>query len=395
MIGRIGAAVLCLAAAGAASAVPAAAQRPPRPPAIAELEARLATDSLDPIAHYETGMAYFEAERWDEAEAAFRRSVSLAPQYADAYLALSIVPEARGEKYWKKREKEDGAAAVEAAFSEAHRYYRRAFLLNPLVDIRLYARARERQARLGAVVFVWWWRDRYRKAIAHVAKGEFERASAELTKLLHDVRAGGDGARLPADILWLRGLVAAQLKDYPAAAADFARLTGRAFAAEQEPGGGSSFATNDYRYALATMRHFGGRYDEALATYRRTLEFDVGLYQSHIQIARIFEARKMWDSAIVARRAAIDANPDDGSLVVDLGATLALSGREPEAETVLEEAAVRAPLDPRAAYLLGLVALRREHPDVARRSFERFLAIAPSRYAAQVAEVRQHLAALP
>ena len=31
-------------------------------------------------------------------------------------------------------------------------------------------------------------------------------------------------------MLWLRGLVAAQLKDYDTANADFARLTGRSFA---------------------------------------------------------------------------------------------------------------------------------------------------------------------
>lgn len=386
---------LGLALLGLVAAVPAAAQRPPRPPTMAEREARLAADSLDPMAHYEAGMAYFDADRWDAADRAFRRAIALAPQYADAYLALSLIPEARGEKYWKKRVKDEGATVLEEALREAHRFYRRAFLLNPLVDIRLYARARERQTRMGPLVIVWWWQGGYRKAIGHVAKGDFDRASTELTKLFHDVRAGGDGERLPFDVVWLRGLVAAQLKDYPAAAADFARLTGRAFAAEQEPGGGSPFATNDYRYALATMRHFSGQYGEALATYRRTLEFDVGLYQSHIQIARIFEARSMWDSAIVARRSAIDANPDDGSLVTDLGATLALSGRESEAEAVLADAVARAPLDPRAAYLLGLMALRRDHADVARRSFERFLAIAPSRYAAQVAEVRQHLAALP
>ena len=394
MIERIGAALLCLAA-GAGAAAPAAAQQPPRPPTIRELEARVLADSLDPIVHYNAGMAYFDAERWNDAERALRRSVALAPQYADAYLALSMVPEARGEKYWKKRVKDEGAEVAQAAFGEAQRYYRRAFLLNPLVDIRIYARARVRQVRIGSLIITWWWQNGYRKAIGHVARGEFSKALAELTKLFHDVRAGGDGARLPFHIVWLRGLVAGQLRDYPAAAADFARLTGRAFAAEQEPGGGSPFATNDYRYALATMRHFSGQYDEALATYRRTLEFDVGLYQAHIQIARIFETRGMWDSALVARRAAIDANPDDGSLVADLGATLALSGRDSEAEAVLADAVERAPLDPRAAYLLGLMALRREHPDLARRSFERFLAIAPSRYATQAAEVRQHLAALP
>ena len=392
MIARLAAALGILAAA----AGPLPARQSARPPSLAELEARVVTDSVDPIAHYEVGMAYWDDERWDAADSAFRRAVSLAPQYADAWLALSLVPEARGEKYWKKRVKDEGAEVATAAFAEAHRFYRRAFLLNPLVDLRLYARAQLRRPRIGSIVFIIWWHDGYRKAVTAVSKGDFERANRELTKLVHDVRAGGDGMGLPTTVLWLRGLVAAQLKDYDAAGGDFARLTGRSFAAEQEaPAAGTAFETNDYRYALATMRYLGGRYDEAVATFRRALEFDVGLYQAHVQIARIFESREMWDSAIVARRAAIDANPDDGSLVVDLGATLALAGQESEAESVLLTAAERVPLDPRAAYLLGVVAVRRGHSDVARRSFERFLAIAPRRYADQVAEVRQQLASLP
>ena len=43
-------------------------------------------------------------------------------------------------------------------------------------------------------------------------------------------------------------------------------------------------------------------------------------------MARMFEAQKQWDDAVKERQAAVDVNPDDPSLLVDLGATLATAG---------------------------------------------------------------------
>ena len=40
-----------------------------------------ARDALDPVAHYEVGMAHWDAEHWDAAERSFRRATALAPQY--------------------------------------------------------------------------------------------------------------------------------------------------------------------------------------------------------------------------------------------------------------------------------------------------------------------------
>jgi Tfp pilus assembly protein PilF len=95
---------LCLAALLALGRAPALpAQQPDRkpPPPIDTLEARVRADSNDAVVHYELAMGYWSAKRWDDADRTLHQAVSLAPQYSEAYLALSALTFARGEKYWK------------------------------------------------------------------------------------------------------------------------------------------------------------------------------------------------------------------------------------------------------------------------------------------------------
>jgi predicted Zn-dependent protease len=49
------------------------------------------------------------------------------------------------------------------------------------------------------------------------------------------------------------------------------------------------------------------------------------------------------------------------------------------------------PRDPYAPYLAGITALRLNRRREARQAFERFLSLAPSRHAVQIAEVRDQL----
>jgi tetratricopeptide (TPR) repeat protein len=372
------------------------AQKPAPRPVLDTLVARAVRDSLDPIAHYDLGAALAAAKKFDEAERECRAAVALAPQYADPYLALARLPAARGEDYWKRRAKNDGEGSVRTALLQAERYYRRAFLINPLVDLRVMADDDPRYRHAPPIAYViWWWYRGMADAVHAVSREEYPRAFDALTRVRQDKRAG-DGSELPSQVLWLRGLLGAQLGRYDESISDLDILTGRTFAAETTSARvGPTASANDYRYTLATVRYLAGRYDEAIATFRRSLEFDIGLYQAHIQMARMYESLKRWDDAIAERRAAIAADPDDGSLLVDLGGTLALAGRTEEAETVLGEATTQAPRDPRAWYLLGIAALRASHADAARAALTRFIAIAPSRYGEQLAEARQQLAVMP
>ncbi len=57
-------------------------------------------------------MGYWRLKRWNDADRVLRQAVALAPEYAEAYLALSALPFVRGEKYWKQVEKQGGKDAV-------------------------------------------------------------------------------------------------------------------------------------------------------------------------------------------------------------------------------------------------------------------------------------------
>jgi Flp pilus assembly protein TadD len=79
---------------------------------------------------------------------------------------------------------------------------------------------------------------------------------------------------------------------------------------------------------------------------------------------------------------------------MDLGVTLANAGRMADARASLEEALAANPRDPRVPYYLGVVAADLGDRDSARSAFERFVAMAPSRFDRQIAVARQRLTAL-
>lgn len=111
-----------------------------RTPGLAELERQVLVDSNDAIVHYQLGMAYWSRKQWDRAESAFRTSILVAPSYADPHLALAMVPVRRGVGYWKERRRREGEEKVAETLREYAGHYRRAFLLNPLVDLKVLAK---------------------------------------------------------------------------------------------------------------------------------------------------------------------------------------------------------------------------------------------------------------
>jgi tetratricopeptide (TPR) repeat protein len=367
-----------------------AAQTPapkPRPLTVDSLEARARVDSNDAVVHYELAMGYWRAKRWDDADRALHQAVALAPQYAEAYLALSALPFARGERHWKKVEGDRGKEAVVEAFQASGRYYRRAFLVNPMVDLGILGHVGPRMTKV-------WWLGPLAKGINQFTDGDYLRAHSIFSALLADPRAGAHGVGLPL-VLWYHGLVSAHLERYDDAVEDFAILTGRAVAeSEADPIGATPLRANDYRYALATVLYLAGRYDQAAPTFRRALEFDIALYPAHVQLARIAEARQDWDDALRERRAAIDANPEDPGLVTDLGITLLKAGKLEDASEAFTQAMSAGPRDARVPYLAGIVALRLGRQDAAREALSRFLEVAPSRFASQIAETREQLRVL-
>lgn len=372
---------------------PAAQAQRGHQPSLEELEQRAVTDSNDAEVHYQLGMAYWKKERWDDAERSLRQAVALAPQYPEANLALSVLPDMRGDRYWKRVREDRGDEAVRQVFDEGRRLYRLAFFTDPLVDLSILPRAEERVSINidGMNYFVWWALPLF-KGINRLRTGKLEDALKQFQKIIDDERSGPQSQFAPDAAYWYHALTAARLSRYGVAVEDFWTLVQRSAEEEQKdrlqviP-----LYTNHYRYMLATMLYLDGRYDQALPVFRRAVEFDAGLYQAHIQMARMYESARQWDDAVREREAAINANPDDPSLIVDLGATLARAGRLDQAEVRLQEAARNAPRDARALYLLGEVEVLRRDSSAARTAYRRFLGVAPSRYQALIDDVHGKL----
>ena len=87
-------------------------------------------------------------------------------------------------------------------------------------------------------------------------------------------------------------------------------------------------------------------------------------------------------------------NPEEPSLLLDLGKTLANFGRLQEAIAPLTQAIAMNPRDVRAYLYLGLAYEQLGKKDEARTALTTFTSLAPSRYDRQIAVAKQHLDAL-
>lgn len=371
------------------------AQRVQLAVAMSELEARAGRDSLDPVAHYEAALGYWVDRRYDDAERELRRAVAIEPRFAPGYLALAYLPYGRKPKLWKELDKERVSAETAETIDSSARLFRRAFMLDPMVDLKVYALARPPRAALVvgfnadrtyiALVrgFEYFWAGRYDQSLY-----EFQRVMDEVGPRRLD--------ELSDVLLWYHGLAAAHGYRYDTALGDFGRLLDRAIEREQSDTLVHTFQmeSNRVRYVLATLYQQAGQPDRAMELYQECLTNDLGLYMAHAQLAEIHEARGQWVEAVGERRRAVEANPEDASLQYELGQTLVSSRDFPEAAEVLESAMQANPLNTRIPYTLGLVYLRLGDRERARSVLERFAARAPSRFSSQVADVRRQLETL-
>lgn len=118
------------------SALPLTAQKVVVTEKLEVLEARARQDSNDAAAHYNVAMAYWSKKRYGDAEQALRTAVRLDPQFADAYLAMGILHNWDGD-YWGRLRKVGGDSAAKRAAKEWAGYYRKAFLIDPMVDVKI------------------------------------------------------------------------------------------------------------------------------------------------------------------------------------------------------------------------------------------------------------------
>lgn len=357
-------------------------------PTLDELELAARRDSSDAAAHYALALGYWRKQRFDDAERALRLAVTIEPRFAAGHLALAVVPFARRPKLREEEAKGKVPDEWKAAVAESRQLMRRAFLIDPLVDLRILG-------TLDSPITVSVMRGRvfiFANPFAAFEQGRYEQAFAFFESAMHPPRDSVKRDSLPSGLLWYHGLCAAHLGLDSVAIEDFQTLLDRAVALERDSLMKVPLRTNDYRYLLALMYQREYRWFDAIRWYRAALENDLGLYMAHVQLYRIYETRGFFDSAAVESRAAVLTNPEDPTLLLEHGIVLTEAGQLAAAEDTLRRALDANPRDSRVPYFLGLTLQKMNRPIEARAAFERFLALAPSRMAEKIADARRRLA---
>jgi tetratricopeptide (TPR) repeat protein len=375
---------------------PAAAQRVQLLVPLDSLEQRAVRDSNDAPAHYELALGYWYFRKYDEAEKHLRQAITIEPHTAAAYLALSYLPYARRSRLWDEEEKGKVPAEWQPVVEEAWRFRRQAFLLDPMVDLKPLALMIPPGRTLGLT-------GRSEAIYTYVMNGFgsfWDGQYGRAYQFFRDI--AGDASeeqrnKFASWFLWYEGLAAAHTSDYARAETDFRILLARSVAAEQMDGGATlAFSrANHYRYTLAVILAQAGKSTEAVSLLQATLTEDVGLYMAHVRLAEILEDQHRTRAAIEERRRAIAANPENATLLFQLGEALARAGELAEAQAVLRQARAANPRNVRALFVLGFVATQLGSAEEAREAYRQFLALAPSRFSVQKAEVEQHLNAIP
>ena len=381
-------------------AAPLGAQRLKLSAKLPELEERARADSNDAAAHYNVALGYWSAKRYDDAERELRTAVTIEPRFAPAHLAIAYLPFARRPKLWDELANNEVPADQLEALKASDREYRHAFLIDPMVDLRILGAAEwkkpdfiDAQRYLGEVWALFF------QGFADCQEGKYKDCHGRFVTLIREIDGDRYGDRIPNSVLWYKGIAAAHIADWDDASNAFRLLLTREDRDSAELAKRGEFSrvplhSNEYRYVLATILTEQGKTGEAISMFRQVLENDIGYYMANVRLANIYEGMKDYPHAVQERMAAANTNPDDASLLLDLGVTLGKAGMMPQAETRLQAAVDANPRDTRAWFWLGLAQLDQGKKDAARQSLTTFVALAPSRYAPQVTMAKQRLAQL-
>ena len=368
------------------------AQRIKLPASLSDLQARAVKDSDDAAAQYNVALGYWSAKRYDDADSAFHRAIRLDARFAPAYIGLAFLPYAERSTLGDEVYENEVPADWKDKVKNADEMYTRALIIDPLSDLRLAGAVRISSE--GAQEYLKYW---YGEWVADWEEGEdfyytgnFDKAYNDFTRVTRDIRG-----TIPSDLLIYHGLSAAQIGKNDEALVDFQTLTDRL--AKEEKRDSTlhiPLKTNDYRYIVGVMQERLGKLNDAIDTYRAAAQNDLGLFMAHVHLANMYEQHAMWPQAIKERQEAASANPDDPSLLLDLGETFAQAGQWQDAEKALVDAQTGNPRDPRVPYYLGVIEMQLNKNTEARNALTRFIAIAPTRFQRQVDDAKKRLNSL-
>jgi Tfp pilus assembly protein PilF len=358
-----------------------------------QLQAAARRDSNDPAAHYNLALGYMSKKRWEPADSALRTALQIDRRFAAAHLAFAYLPYLQRPKLWEDIYEGKVTPEWERRLEEARSSERASYLIDPLVDRRILGAARRRVNWIFNAGTLGEFFNLYFQGLADLEDGKFQDAYGRFNRLSEIVP--GLFTEPPLWVYWYRGNAAAQLGNWPVATGDMQRLLDAAVAEEKtDTTVNVPLRTNDYRYILAIFRQKSGDLLGAEQLFKEALDQDLGMYMANVHLAEIYEVGALWDLAVRERERAVQANPDDPSLLIEWGITLGKAGRFADAEQRLLEAIQLQPRDTRAYYWLGIAQQQLGKGPEALATFERFVQLAPGRYERQIAAARQRITQL-
>lgn len=359
---------------------------------VRSLELAVSRDPNDVAALYDLALGYWSKKRWDDAERSLRLALAIEPRNAPALLALAHLPFARRPQLQEEEESGNVPPEWQPVLITSEHQVRLAFLIDPLVDLQIVGAVAPDESSLlrqrsGATLT-----QTLAVGLANFRNGQYDQAYAWFDRFARLLGEGSDSARVPGFVYYYRGLAAAHLNDYPTAIRDFRTL--HATREGDEIGMFGTDPTLD-TYILAWLLDHQGQRDEAIALYEDALAQDLSLWMAHVQLAHVHEERGEWTDALRERQLAVEAAPDDPSLLLDLGITQLGVGHAEDALATLGRAGAALPRNFRVAYFEGVAAQQLGRADSAKMAYRRFLALVPSRFTDKIEEVRGRLRALP
>ncbi|HEY6807909.1 MAG TPA: tetratricopeptide repeat protein [Gemmatimonadales bacterium] len=377
---------------------PAAAQAKDTEPTLPQLEARVAGgDSLDAETQLRLARRYYQANRFDDEERALHAAVAADPRYAPAWFWLGFLPFDRRPKLWKDVEKGKVGAEWAQPLADAERMRVRAVLIDPFVDFRVMGAAEPKDSNIVITIDPAYFKEASRYILFSLgidafAYGHYETAYDAWNQYYQHVYQGQPDDSVPAFIFYYRGFAAAHLKLWDVSIRDFQALFDRNLKAEQSDSLIQvPLATNDFRYIVAVLTERLDKPADAVRLYQDVITSDLGAYMAHAHLAGLYRRFQMWDKAVAEARAAVQANPDDASLLLDLGEILEDARHLPDAAAAYRDAAT---LDPHLAivpYRLGLVEAALGKTAEAKTALQHFVAIAPHRLSTEIADAKQRM----
>jgi Tfp pilus assembly protein PilF len=374
------------------------AQKIKLPKKLAELQTEVRADSNDAVLHYNVALGYWIEKKYDDAERELTQATTLDPRLAIAYLARAYLPFARRPQLWGEVVDHRAQPEFRKALQASDQDYRQAFMIDPLVDLRITAAVAPKKSAFWAAdeelaqIYNDWL-----QGFDDFREGNYSAALLRFDRMVREFREGKTQlSRIPGGLLWFRSLAAAHIGRFDEATRDMQELLYRGAHVEHRDSiVYAPMRANEYRFVLATYMMQSGRDAEAKTLYREALQNDVGLYMAHVRLAAILEAEGKLVEAADERQRAVETNPDDATLLIDLAITQAKAGKVAGAQASLEEAARRLPRDSRPHYLLGLINQQSNRLAEAKQEFLRFIELAPHRLERQVSDARRRLATLP